>query len=186
MADRQTPAPAEQESRSGQEQETQAAAVLEDQEALRSQCAAAEKQRDEYLSLLRRTRADFENYQKRIQRDLAEERKYAPGQFVRELLPVLDNLERALGAARQQGENNPLVQGVAMVQSQLRDILGRFGVTPIDAEGQPFDPNLHEAVMQRPEAGTTPGTVVEVLEPGYRLHERVLRPARVVVAAPRR
>jgi molecular chaperone GrpE len=120
-----------------------------------------------------------------VQRDLAEERRHAHAPFARELLPVLDNLQRALEAARQQGETGPLVQGVALVQSQLRDVFARFGITPIDALGQPFDPNLHEAVMQVPRDDVAPGTVVQVLEPGYRLHERVLRPARVAVAAPR-
>jgi molecular chaperone GrpE len=75
------------------------------------------------------------------------------------------------------------VQGVALVQTHLLDVFRRFGITPIDALGQPFDPHLHEAVQQQPRADVVPGTVVEVLEPGYRLQERVLRPARVVVAS---
>jgi molecular chaperone GrpE len=161
-----------------------ASAVLEDLESLRNRVGAAEQQRDEYLGLLRRTRADFENYQKRIGRDLAEERRYAHAGFARELLPVLDNLQRALEAARQEGEKGPLIQGVTLVLSQLLDILRRFNITPIDAQGQPFDPNVHEAVQQQPRTDVAPGTVVRVLEPGYRLHDRVLRPARVVVAAP--
>jgi molecular chaperone GrpE len=185
MADRATTAPADGGRPIGEGPEAQAAsAVLEDLEALRNRVTVAEQQRDEYLALLQRVRADFENYQKRIQRDLVEERLHAHGAFARELLPVLDNLQRALEAARQQGEKGPLVQGVDMVRSQLLDIFGRFGITPIDALGQPFDPNLHEAVMQQPRADAAPGTVVEVLEPGYRLRDRVLRPARVVVAAP--
>jgi molecular chaperone GrpE len=184
MAERTTPAPAGGERLNGEEPEAQAAsAVLDDLESLRSRVTVAEQQRDEYLALLQRARADFENYQKRIQRDLAEERRYAHAAFARELLPVLDNLQRAMDAARQQGEKGPLVQGVALVQSQLHDIFSRFGVTPIDALGRPFDPNVHEAVQQQPRTDVAPGTVVAVLEPGYRLHERVLRPARVVVAA---
>jgi molecular chaperone GrpE len=185
MADRKTTAPNGGERLIGEGSEDQvASAVLEDLESLRSRVTVAEQQRDEYLALLQRIRADFENYQKRNQRDLAEERRYAHAAFARELLPVLDNLRRALDAARQQAEKGPLVQGVALVQSQLLEIFGRFGVTPIDALGQPFDPNLHEGVQQQPRTDVAPGTVVEVLEPGYRLHERVLRPARVVVAAP--
>jgi molecular chaperone GrpE len=159
-------------------------AAMEDLESLRSRVTIAEQQRDEYLALLQRTRADFENYQKRIQRDLAEERRYALAEFARELLPVLDNLERALHAASQQGETGPLVQGVRLVHSQLLDIFGRFGVTRIDAVGQPLDPNLHQVVLQQPRDDAAPGTVVEQIEPGYRLYERVLRPAKVVVAAP--
>jgi molecular chaperone GrpE len=185
MADRTTSAPAEGNPSLEEGPEAQAAsAVLEDLESLRNRVTVAEQQRDEYLSLLQRVRADFENYQKRIRRDLEEERRYAHAPFARALLPVVDNLQRALDAARQQGEEGPLVQGVILVQSQLREIFGRFGITPIDAEGQPFDPNVHEAVQQEPRTDAAPGTVVRVLEPGYRLYERVLRPARVVVAAP--
>jgi molecular chaperone GrpE len=169
----------------GEDPEAQAAsAVLDDLEALRSRAASAEQKRDEYLNLLQRTRADFENYQKRIQRDRAEDQRHAQAAFTRELLPVLDNLQRALEAARKQGEQGPLVQGVALVQSNLLDILGRSGLTSIGALDQLLDPNVHEVVMQQPRTDVTPGTVVEVLEPGYRLHDRVLRPAKVVVAAP--
>src|SRR5207249_10610494 len=137
----------------------------------------------EYRALLQSTRADFESCQKRIQRDLAQERRYALAVFARELLPAVDNLQRALDGARQQAEKGPLAQGVALVQSQLLEIGERFGVTPIDALGRPFDPNLHESVRLQPRNDVDPGTVVEVLEPGYRLQERALRPAKVVVAA---
>jgi molecular chaperone GrpE len=161
-----------------------ASAVLEDLEALRNRVAAAEQQRDEYLALLQRTRADFENYQKRIQRDLAEERRHGHASLARDLLPVVDNLQRALEVAQQPAENSSLVQGVAMIRSQLLDILGRFDITPIEALGQPFDPHLHESVSQQRRTDVTPGVVVAVLQPGYRLHDRVMRPAKVVVAAP--
>jgi molecular chaperone GrpE len=161
-----------------------ASTVLEDLESLRERAGAVEQQRDEYLALLQRTRADFENYQKRILRDLAEERRYCHGDFARELLPVLDNLQRALEAARRQGEKGPLIQGVILVESQLLEIFRRFGITRIDPCGQPFDAALHEAVLEEPRTDVAPGTVVQVLEAGFRLHERVLRPARVVVAAP--
>jgi molecular chaperone GrpE len=184
MVNRTSAAPASRENPVADEEAQAAAAVLDDLETLRNRLAATEQQRDEYLALLQRTRADFENYQKRVQRDLAEDRRYALATFTRELLPVLDNLQRALDAARKQGEQGPLVQGVALVQSQLLDILGRSGVTPINALEQTFDPNLHQVFSQQRRADVTPGTVVEVLEPGYRLHERVLRPAKVVVAAP--
>ncbi len=160
-----------------------ATAVLEDIDALRSRAAQAERDRDELRDLAQRTRADFENYQKRIQRDLAQERRYAHGSLAADLLPALDNLDRATAAAKQAGETGPLVQGVALVQSQVLDILRRHGITPIDAQGQPFDPNLHQAVMQQPSGGVPPGTVLQVLEQGYKLHDRVLRPARVVVSA---
>ncbi len=152
--------------------------------ALRARAEAAEKARDEYLNLAQRTRADFENYQKRVQRDLAQERRYAQAPLASDILAALDNLERATAAARQAGESGPLVQGVAMVQSQLLDVLRRHGVTRIEAQGQPFDPNLHEAVMQQPSREYPPSTVVQVFEQGYLIHDRVLRPARVAVSVP--
>jgi molecular chaperone GrpE len=160
-----------------------ATVVMEDLDALRNRAEQAERDRDELRDLARRTRADFENYQKRMQRDLAQERRYAHGPLAADLLPVLDNLDRATAAAKQAGETGPLVQGVAMVQAQVLDVLRRHGITPIEAQGQPFDPNLHQAVMQQPSNTVPPGTVLQVLEQGYRIHDRVLRPARVVVSA---
>ncbi len=163
---------------------TAATAVLEDLESLRIRAETAERERDEFLALLQRTRADFENYQKRVQRDLQQERRYWHGTVALELLPALDNLERATTAASQAGETGPLVQGVAMVQTQLLEALRRHGITRIEALGQPFDPNLHQAVMQQPSADQPPNTVIQVLEHGYLIHDRVLRPASVVVSVP--
>jgi molecular chaperone GrpE len=151
-------------------------------EELRAKLAEAEQQRDEFRKLAQLTQADFENYQKRFQRTLAEERRYAQKPLAADLLPALDNLDRALAAARQNKEDGPLVQGVSMVQSQLLDVLRRHGVTRIDAQDQPFDANRHEAVMQQPSAEHPPGTVLQTLEQGFMLHDRVLRPARVVVS----
>lgn len=151
--------------------------------ALRERLEAAEKTRDEYLKLAKTARADFENYQIRAQRDRAEERRYAQLPLALDLLGPLDNLERATAAANQAGEKGALAQGVSMVVAQLLDVLRRHGVTRIDALNQPFDPNLHQAVLQQPSAELPPGTVVQVLEQGYRIHDRVLRPARVAVSA---
>lgn len=161
----------------------EAGVVLEDLETLRTRAETAEQERATFLDLLKRTQADFENYQKRIRRDLEQERRYAHKPLAADLLPALDNLERALNAAQQAGENGPLAQGVALVYSQLLDALKRHGITPIEAEGQLFDPNVHQAVMQQP-SDQPPHTVVQVLEQGYMIHDFVLRPARVVVAAP--
>src|SRR5205807_10201161 len=136
----------------------------------------------EYLAQAQRARADFENYQKRLQRDLAQERRYAQAPLAGDLLGALDNLERALAAARQAGETGPLVQGVAMVQNQLLDVLRRHGVSRIDAQGQPFDHDLHEAVMQQPSRDVPPNTVLQVLEHGYKIHDRLLRAAKVIVS----
>jgi molecular chaperone GrpE len=156
--------------------------VLDDLDSLRTKLQAVEQKRDEYLDLAQRTRADFENYQKRMQRDLALERRFAQTPLAADLLSSLDNLERATTAAQQAGEKGPLVQGVTMVHSQLLDILRRHGVTRIEAERQAFDPNLHQAVMQQPSKDHAPMTVVQVLEQGYMIHDRVLRPARVAVS----
>jgi molecular chaperone GrpE len=150
---------------------------------LQERLQAAEEERDKFRDLYQRARADFDNYQKRSQRDQAQERRFAHGNLALDLLPVIDNFDRATAAAKQAGETGPLVQGVALVQSQLLDLLRRHGITPIDAVGQPFDPNLHQAVMQQPTAEKPPGTVLQVLEKGFLIHDRVLRPARVVVSA---
>jgi molecular chaperone GrpE len=151
-------------------------------EALKARLEAAERDRDKLDTLARQVQADFENYQKRQQRDLAVERRYAQMPLASDLLPALDNLDRALSAAQQANDKGPLATGVAMVQGQLLDALRRHGVTRIEAQGQPFDPNKHQAVMQRPSAEHPPQTVVQVLEQGYMFHDRVLRPARVAVS----
>src|SRR5262245_2179368 len=151
-------------------------------DALKARLQEAEQARDEYLTWAKQARADFENYQKRNQRDLATERRFAQAPLAGDLLPALDNLERAITAAGQAGDKGALAQGVAMVQGQLLDVLRRHGVSRIDAEGKPFDPNLHQAVMQQPSKEKPPQTVLQVLEQGYMIHERVLRPARVIVS----
>ena len=176
---------AEQNTTPPQSQQPQQADVrpITEAEDLKARLQLAERQRDEYLDLAKQTRADFENYQKRAARDLATERRFAQTPLAGDLLPALDNLERALAVAKQTGDSGALAQGVAMVQSQLLDALRRHGVTRIEAQGQPFDPNLHQAVMQQPSKDHPPQTVLQVLEQGYQIHDRVLRPARVVVSA---
>jgi molecular chaperone GrpE len=157
-------------------------AVLEDLEALRARAAGLEQERDEFRTLLQRTRADFENYQKRIQREVTQEQRYWHGKLALDVLPILDNFVRAVAAAKQSGESGPLVQGVTMIQSQILDALRRHGITPIEAQGQQFDPNLHQAVMQQPSGDVPPNTVLQVLEQGFMIHDRVLRPASVIVS----
>jgi molecular chaperone GrpE len=182
MADRTTNEQAT--SNGSDEAGAQAAAgeVTRDLDELKGKLETAEQDRDQFLNLLQRSRADFENYQKRLQRELSQERRYAFGPLVLDLLPALDNLDRAMQAASKAKETGPLVQGVAMVQSQVLEMLKRHGITRIEAKGKPFDPNTHEAVMQQPSKGAAPGTILEVLEEGYMIHDRVLRPAKVVVA----
>jgi molecular chaperone GrpE len=146
--------------------------------------AECERQREETVLLLKQTRADFENYQKRAAKDRDDERRHAAAPLARDLLPAFDNLQRAVDAAKQVNEQGPLVQGVAATQAQLLQILARHGVAPIDALHQPFDPNRHEAVMQQPSADHPPGTVLQVLQQGFMIHDRVLRPASVIVSTP--
>jgi molecular chaperone GrpE len=153
-------------------------APVENLDELRKKAA----ERDQFLDLAQRTRAEFENYQKRNHREREQERQYQAGQFVLEILPVLDNLERATAAAKDAGEKGPLVQGVGMVQHQFLELLKRHGVTRIEAEGKPFEPNRHQALAQQPSLEVAPNTVLHVVEQGYMLNDRVLRPAKVVVA----
>jgi len=143
---------------------------------------AIKKERDEYLDLATRTRAEFENYQKRVQRDREMDRKYAFGPLAESLLPILDNLDRALAAAKQAGETGPLVQGVTMVQAQFLEMLKRHGVTRIECEGKPFDPHLHQAIVQQPNNDVEPNTILHVVEHGFVNQDRVLRPAKVIVS----
>jgi molecular chaperone GrpE len=158
-----------------------AGAAISPQELAALQKRAAE--RDQFLDLLQRTRADFENFQKRNRLDREQERKYQYGPLVRDLLPVLDNLQRALEAAEKVGEKGPLVQGVHMVQGQFLEQLKRHGITRIEAQqGRPFDPHLHEAIQQVPVPGQPPNTVVQVVEYGFMNQDRVLRPAKVIVS----
>jgi molecular chaperone GrpE len=139
------------------------------------------KQRDDYLALAQRTQADFENYRKRVARDAATARDRGVGSLAKELLPALDSLDRALDAA---ADDDPLLQGVRLVRSELKGALARAGIESFCPLGEQFDPSVHEAVAtaQAPD-GQASGTVVEVYQDGYRLGEGILRPARVVVAA---
>jgi molecular chaperone GrpE len=139
---------------------------------------SASRQRDEYLDLARRTQADFENYRKRAARDAAAAGERAKSGLVRELLPVVDNLERALDSANAEDH---LADGVRLVHSELVAVLARNGVEVFDPKGERFDPDLHEALTMRADEGAEQGTVLDVVEKGYRLNGSVLRPARVVV-----
>jgi molecular chaperone GrpE len=119
-----------------------------------------------------------------VQKEFELERRYAPLPLVRDLLPVIDNLHRALEAARNSSEAQQLVQGVQMVVKQFDDVLARQGITPINPVGKPFDPNLHQALQQVASADQPPMTVLAEYERGYVMHDRVVRPSTVVVSAP--
>lgn len=140
-----------------------------------------QRERDDYLDQLQRTRAEFANFQKRSRAQADLDRQYAVGDLARELLPVLDNFERALDAARKAGSGG-IVEGLELVHRQLLSALAKHGVEPIAALGQPFDPNQHDALLQQPDAGQPEGTVVAELSRGYRLRDRVLRPSQVAVS----
>ena len=143
--------------------------------------AALEAERDEYLNDLKRVAAEFENYRKRVTRDQESLAARAHERLVKELLPVLDDLERALAAAEEH-EEAKLEEGVRLVHRELRSALDREGLAEIETNGI-FDPHVHEALLTQPSEAAE-GSVLEVIQKGYRLGNHVLRPARVVVAAP--
>lgn len=173
--------------------------VADDLDAL---LADVRRERDEYLALAQRAKADFENYRKRTARDAAEAERRGKGSLARDLMPSLDSLERALRAAgvEPDAESTPgaaadtdpaseevsaheaLAHGVALVYRELRTALERAGVEAFDPAGEQFDPAISEALQTRSEDGVEPGTIVETIERGYRLDGQVLRPARVIVA----
>jgi molecular chaperone GrpE len=143
--------------------------------------ARAERERDEYLDLARRAQADFENYRKRAAKEAAAAGQRAKSGLVRELLPVVDNLERALTSA--QDDEQHLAEGVRLVHSELIAVLERNGVEQFDPRGERFDPGEHEALSMRSQDGAESGTVLDVVEKGYRANGGILRPARVVVSS---
>jgi molecular chaperone GrpE len=142
--------------------------------------ADAQKEKEEYLELARRTKADFENFRKRVTTDLQAAETRGKVSVAREVIDAVDNLERALEAA---GEGESLAAGVEMVLGGLRETLSRNGVEAVDPKGEKFDPNRHEALSTQPVEGAESGTVVEVLQKGYVLGEQLVRPARVVVSS---
>ncbi|MDQ6777660.1 MAG: nucleotide exchange factor GrpE [Actinomycetota bacterium] len=142
--------------------------------------ARAEKA-DEYLDLAQRTKADFENFRKRATRDAAAAQTRGVTKLALELLPAIDNLDRALAAASTTAAEE-LASGIKLVYDEILAAFGRAGIEPFSPEGEPFDPQEHEAVAQLPAPEIEPGTIVEVYQRGYRLGDAVLRPARVSVA----
>jgi len=143
---------------------------------------AARRERDEYLELAQRTKADFENYRKRVARETSEALARGKADLARQLLPALDNLERALATGSDPAAHGALVEGVAMVRDELHNRLQAAGVEGFDPTGERFDPQLHEALSTMPAEGTESGIVLETVEKGYRLNGQVLRAAKVVVS----
>jgi molecular chaperone GrpE len=148
-------------------------------DAVRAKLAATEQELNNYKLKL----ADFDNARKRLVRDTEIERKYATESLARDLLAALDNLDRALDVAKRAGDAGPLATGVSATASQFLDAFKRHGITRIEVgPGTAFDPNLHQAVMEQAGTEFAAGQVVQVLQNGFMLHDRVLRPASVAVA----
>jgi len=164
----------------GDEQESEAA--VEDVQRDLEELTAKAQKADEYLELAQRTKADFENYRKRAAREAAIAQERGVIKLVRELLPAVDNLDRALAALNGRTEDDELASGVKLVHDEVIAALGRAGVELFSPEGDRFDPERHEAVAQQPAEGAETGTIIEVYEQGCRLGDSVIRPARVVVA----
>jgi molecular chaperone GrpE len=168
---------------SGEEDPANEERILEEKEEVEAEdpLARAQRERDEFLDLARRSQADFENYRKRAAKEAAAAGERAKSGLVRELLPVVDNLERALRSAGE-GEQH-LAEGVRLVHSELIAVLERNGVEQFDPAGERFDPTEHEALSMRDQDGAESGLVLDVVEKGYRTNGTILRPARVVVSS---
>jgi molecular chaperone GrpE len=153
---------------------------------LTEQLQAAVAERDQYKDKWARAMADLDNFRKRVYREMDDERKYQSLPLLKSLLPVFDGLDRAVFAAAQSKNFDDLLNGVQLTVKQLESALAGHGVKPIVSLGQPFDPNVHEAISQAPSADHPPMTVLNDVERGYTLHDRVIRPSKVIVtiAAP--
>jgi molecular chaperone GrpE len=162
------------------ETDSGAAAPADDLEA---RIASLEAERDSHLDRLKRVAAEFENYRKRVAREQESTIARANERLVVSLLPVLDDLERAV-AAFDDHEADKVAEGVALVHHALKTLLAKEGIVEIAPLGEPFDPHLHEALLKQP-SDEAEGTVIDLVQKGFRLGERVIRPARVVVAAPK-
>jgi molecular chaperone GrpE len=138
---------------------------------------------DRFRDLALRSQADFENYKKRAAREKEEAIKYANRALLERLVGIIDNFELGLDAAKEQGEESPIYSGMILVKKQLNDLLAQQGLEPIEAEGQKFDPNLHEAVGHEPSEQFPEGIVLRQARRGYRFKDRLLRPAKVVVSS---
>ena len=145
--------------------------------------AVAQAEVERWKDLAYRSQAELDNFRKRTARDMQEARTYANSDLLRSLLSILDNFEMGLEAARAESEKSVIFMGMSMVQRQVKDFLTEQGVTEVEALGKTFDPNVHDAVAQEPSAEVADGVVLRVGRRGYRMKERLLRPATVVVSS---
>lgn len=162
-------------------QENRQPEIDSDTTSLEEQLQAACAERDQFRDKWTRSVADLENYRRRIQREMEEDRKYAAIPLLKALLPAFDGLDRAVLAAAQSKNADELIQGVQLTIKQLESALNGFGAKSIPAQDQPFDPNLHEAISQIP-SEKPPMTILQDVERGYMLHDRIVRPSKVIVA----
>jgi molecular chaperone GrpE len=153
---------------------------------LEAKFEAKEKEAEENYDRLLRLSAEFENYKKRSSREIEEFRKFANQSLIKEMLTVVDNLELAMNSTNgQKAIDKDLLQGLEMTHREILKVFEKFNVKPIDAKGQPFDPTFHEAVMQEETNDHAKNTVINEMQRGYMIHDRLLRPSMVVVAKPR-
>ena len=155
---------------------------LSPEEQLQAEADQARKEAKAHQEQYLRTLADMENLRKRTQREKEELAKFANENILREILPVIDNLERAVEHAEQADNTEGLLEGVQMTLTQFSQVLERFGVKPVESLGQPFDPNLHQAMGQMESQEYPANSVAQQMQKGYQLNERLLRPAMVMVA----
>ena len=154
--------------------------------ALEAKFEAKEKEAEENYDRLLRLSAEFENYKKRSSREIEEFRKFANQSLIKEMLSVVDNLELAMNSTNNhKAIDKDLLQGLEMTHKEILKVFEKFNVKPIDAKGQPFDPTFHEAVMQEETNDYAKNTVINEMQRGYMIHDRLLRPSMVVVAKPR-
>ncbi|MEN3001727.1 MAG: nucleotide exchange factor GrpE [Armatimonadota bacterium] len=157
-------------------------AIVEELQAVKARLQEMERALEEQKNLYLRTLADFQNYRRRQQDEMERSRLRLLESLMEELLPILDNFERALQAAEATRELEPLLEGVRLTERQIKALLTRYDIHPIEAVGRPFDPNLHEAIQRIETDEYEDGIVIDEVERGYRIGERVLRPSRVIVA----
>ena len=172
------------------EQTTPDEQIIDDEDdpikALEDKLEAKEKEAEETYDRLLRLSAEFENYKKRSSREIEEFRKFANQSLIKEMLSVVDNLELAMNSTNgHKAIDKDLLQGLEMTHREILKVFEKFNVKPIDAKGQPFDPTFHEAVMQEETNDYAKNTVINEMQRGYMIHDRLLRPSMVVVAKPR-
>ncbi|MEA4902289.1 nucleotide exchange factor GrpE [Desulfitobacterium sp.] len=163
-------------------EDVQGVSVEEKMLTLEAELKQSKEQADDYYSRLQRLQAEFDNFRKRSQKEKEETVKYAAERVIEAMLPVLDNFERAVSSSQTNQDFNAFSQGVEMILKQMKISLEKEGLKPIEAVGQAFDPNLHDAVLQVDSEEYPENTVVEELQKGYYLKEKVLRPSMVKVS----